>query len=179
MIDSVQWVLAILLSLPPAYADNETTEQRDDRMFTIASAIDEVSDRATCQGFYDEDGCLPIWSGTKRQLDALLVTKGWWESRFSLRVHAGKCRPDECDFGRARSPWQLQRTAYSEPEWSTMVGVGLRPTRQAAWSAAKVLSEGMRRCKSPHGALAWYGVQRCQWSGAKNRFGTYSRLIKY
>jgi hypothetical protein len=179
-------VLLMLLSLPPAYVDRDEIG-RDARMSVIAGAIAEVSDRASCVGEYaSKTGCVRIWDDGEKKLAALLVTKGWHESRFARHVHAGECKPDECDavvvkgivFHRARSPWQLQRTAYSDPEWSTMVGTSFEATRDAAWAAAKVLAEGQRRCKSARGALSWYGWQRCEASGVGNRLVTYERLMK-
>jgi hypothetical protein len=179
------WVLAAVLSLPPAYADREETG-RAERMTTVANAVVEVTARATCADSYAVPRCSPIWSGDRRSLAALLIAKGWWESRFARNVHEGQCRPDECDavkwrgqiVHRARSPWQLQRTAYSSPEWDEMVGTSYPATRAAAWAAAKVLSEGSRRCQSPRGALAWYAAGRCTWSGAGSRAATYERLMR-
>jgi len=175
----------MLLSLPPAYVDRDEPG-RDQRMQTIADAVAHATARASCTGPYDEAGCEPIWQDSPTNLAALVVTKGWWESRFVRNVHEGKCRPDECDpirtpqgiVHRARSPWQIQRTAYSERFWTSMVGTGFKPTRNAAWVAATILAEGKRRCRSYYGALAWYGVQRCDWSGAKRRFFTYTKLVE-
>jgi hypothetical protein len=179
------WVLAALLSLPPAYADREEPG-RDARLATISAAVAEVTARATCSEVYALPQCSPIWNGDRRELAALLVAKGWWESRFARNVHEGRCRPDECDavkwqgvvIHRARSPWQLQRTAYSAPEWNSMVGIDYAATRSAAWAAAKVLAEGQRRCRSASGALAWYAAGRCTWSGAKSRAATYEQLMR-
>jgi hypothetical protein len=161
-------------------------------MSTIGRAVVEVVMRARCAGAYAVPAyavpaCKPIWFGGEKELAALLITKGWWESRFAKNVHEGKCDSNECDavklrdggvVHRARSPWQLQRTAYSDPEWPTMVGTSFEATRDAAWAAAKVLAEGQRRCKSARGALSWYGWQRCEASGVGNRLVTYERLMK-
>ena len=182
--DLAQWVLMVLLALPAAYVDRDEVD-RAQRMEVIADAVSEVCDRATCENAYADDQCRPIWHRSKRELAALLVTKGWWESRFALNVHAGKCKPYECDaikykgtiIHRARSPWQLQRTAFSEHEWDHMTGTGLKPTRNAAWAAAKVLSRGSSRCKTPFGTLSWYGRQRCDWRGARPRYRTYTRIM--
>lgn len=155
-------------------------------MNIIARAVSQAASRASCTGIYSEAKCEPVWLGSETKLAALIVTKGWWESRFASNVHRGKCRPDQCDpmrvgkviIHKARSPWQLQRTGYSESMWANLVGAELKPTRNAAWVAAKILSEGKRRCRSYYGALAWYGVQRCDWSGASGRYTTYKKLVE-
>jgi hypothetical protein len=179
-----QWVLMILLALPAAYTDRNE-ENRHERMAVIADAITEVCVRATCEGAYEGPSCEPIWHRSHRELAALLVTKGWWESRFASHVHAGKCKKDECDAVKtqygvihlARSPWQLQRTSFSEDVWDHMLGDDLSSTRNAAWAAARVLAYGMDQCHTPRGALSWYGAQTCQWQGAGNRYRTYERLM--
>jgi len=155
-------------------------------MRTIATAVAHASHRATCTDAYDDPRCEPIWHGSSRKLAAMLVTKGWWESRFVSNVHAGQCKDYECDatktrwgiVHRARSPWQIQRTSYSEALWDDMLGDDLEPTRNAAWVAAKILSTGRNKCRSDYGTLSWYGVQRCEWSGAKNRYLTFTKLVE-
>lgn len=176
-------ILAMLLSLPPAYVDQDEVN-REERMQVIAEAIAHASSRATCSDIYAEPGCSRIWNGDSEDLAAMLVTKGWWESRFVSNVHAGKCKDYECDavktkhgiIHRARSPWQIQRTAYSESLWTEMVGDDFESTRNAAWVAAKILSEGKRRCKSNFGAISWYANGRCNWSKTQNRFLTFEKL---
>jgi len=179
-------ILSMLLSLPPAYVDRDETD-RGERMQTIAEAIAHVSDRATCTDPYDDPRCQPIWNGSELDLAALLVTKGWWESRFAKNVHEGKCGPEECDatrlrngaiVHRARSPWQIQRTSYSEALWDDMQGSGFEQTRNAAWVAARILSDGKHKCRSNFGALSWYAVQKCSSQMAKNRLFTFEKLTK-
>ena len=181
-----KWALLALNTLPPAYVDKHEVG-REARMGTIAGAVTEVAERASCSGAYAGTGCVRIWNGTSQELVALLLTKGWWESRVAKHVHEGRCKPDECDaivfkgvvVQRARSPWQRQRTAYSAPEWNTMVGTSYVATRAAAWAATKVLVEGRRRCGgTSFGTLSWYGRQRCVWDGALNRNETYKKLMK-
>ena len=177
-------VLSMLLSLRPAYIDQNEVD-RSARMAVLAYAIADVCYQATCKAPYVAQ-CDPIWTGTDRELAAMLVTKGWWESRFASNVHAGKCKPDECDpkmyrgvlIHTARSPWQLQRTSYAEALWDQLEGDSLEKTRNASWVAATILSEGRRRCRSDFGTLSWYGIQRCSWHPAKRRYSTYLRLMK-
>lgn len=175
-------ILSMLLSLPPAYEDR-AEPGRDARMATIADAVAQSVDRARCEGYTAD--CEPIWIGSELDIGALVVTVGWWESRFSRRIHAGQCRPDECDpfryadgrvVHRARSCWQAQRTGWSRKLWGNLEGTGLEPTRNAAWVATTVLAEGQRRCKSTVGAIAFYACGRCSWSGAKRRVATWEKL---
>lgn len=177
-------ILSMLLSLPPAYVDRDEPDH-DTRMQTIAEAIAHASDRATCSHAYDDSRCQPIWTGDETELAALLVTKGWWESRFAKNVHEGRCGPQECDatrlrngtiVHRARSPWQVQRTSYSESLWDDIEGSDFESTRNAAWVATKILSDGKQRCRSNFGALSWYAVQKCSSRMAKNRFFTFEKL---
>lgn len=178
-------ILSMLLSLPPAYTDVEE-EGREQRMQVVAAAIAHASTRAACVEPYDDPRCKPIWHRSEVELGALLVTKGWWESRFALNVHEGKCKPYECDahewrgtiVHRARSPWQFQRTSYSEDLWDVSVGTDFESTRNAAWVATRVLATGMDHCKNAYGALSWYAVHRCDWSKTTNRFGTYTKLMQ-
>lgn len=178
------WILAMLMVFPPCYRD-KNEPNRSERMATIASAIDDATARATCSEPFDVPDCSPMWSRSQRELAAMLVTKGWWESRFASNVHAGRCGPEECDairyngiiVHRARSPWQLQRTSFTVDEWSKMVGTDIEATRHAAFAASKILSEGMVRCKTVQGALSWYGAGRCMWSGSARRHRTFRKLM--
>lgn len=176
-------VLAMLLSLPPAYEDREEAN-RVWRLSVIADAVAQSVDRATCDGYED---CTPIWSGSDRELAALVVAVGWSESRFARNVHRGECRPDQCDpvrlagghvAHRARSLWQLQRTRWAAPVWTKLEGTGLAETRNAAWTATRILAEGWRRCRSNAGAAGWYACGRCSWSGGARRAATARKLVR-
>ncbi|MFA5053094.1 MAG: hypothetical protein WC565_03485 [Parcubacteria group bacterium] len=177
-------VMTMLLALPPAHADLDE-QNRSERVEVIASAISQATQRACCSGAYASEECSRLWAGSESSLAALIVTKGWWESRFALNVHLGECKPWECDAVKlsngsvmhlARTPWQFQRTAFSAPLWTDMVGTGIEPTRNAAWVAARILSHGMKSCKSIEGTIAWYATGRCQWSKARDRYATYRKL---
>lgn len=176
--------LAMLLSLPPAYVDREEVG-RETRMQVIADAVAQTTERASCTGAYEEPSCTAIWKDEPRQLAALLITKGWWESRFVKNVHEGRCKKDECDatewngvlIHRARSPWQFQKTSYAADLWAHSKGADLNSTRNAAFVAARILSDGKKRCRSNYGALAYYGLQRCQWKGARRRYLTFTKLM--
>ena len=178
-------ILAMVLALPPAYTDADEPD-RQVRMTTIAHAVHQATERASCTGQWQEAGCEPIWTGRPEDLAALVVTKGWWESRFARNVHAGQCKPYECDpvsrAGRvvhlARTPWQFQKTGYSAPFWADMVGTDLEPTRNAAWVASIILSRGYSACRSFQGAIVWYGRGRCESASVqlRNRMTTFTKL---
>jgi hypothetical protein len=184
------YILLLLLSLSPAYVDNESWEERTARMTVIAKAIDNAGDWATCSGKYvatEERSCKVQWSGTKKQLALFLVTKGWWESRFAKNVHEGKCKPYECDphkdkkgniTHRARTSWQMQFTSFvRDNEWKEMVGVDQRATNIAAYVAARILSRARDRCKTDYGTMSGYaGNMGCTWEGVKNRVAFLSKL---
>jgi hypothetical protein len=180
------YILAVLMSLPPAAHDTESWEEREARMGTIASAIEDATARATCDVPYDTDDCKPRWTGDRKQLALLLVTKGFWESAFAQNVHEGRCRVFECDatklrngtiVHRARTPWQLQRTGYVKgDEWERMVGTNQEATRTAAWVATRIITASHNRCQTTIGTIASYANGRCEWSGAPRRYAFFMHL---
>jgi len=181
-----QYLLLVLLSLPNAHRDTESWTEREQRMGTIAMAIDAASSRATCTKPYDTEVCKPIWPGKKKELALVLLTKAWWESRVAQNVHEGRCFDHECDAYRkngyivhkARTIWQIQKTGYvSDKEWNTMVGTDFESTRTAAWVATRILSHGKTRCGSTYGTFSYYGRGRCSWEGAHKRVRFYNKLL--
>lgn len=184
----IQYITMVLLSLQPAYSDKETWEERSTRMQIIATAIDDASSKATCSGSYQTDDCKKTWEKSKTSLGLLLVTVGFWESRFSKHVHEGKCKPYECDsyrkngnvVHRARSPWQIQKTSFvSKEEYSKMLSSTLESTTISANVAVRYLVSGMNRCNSIFGAMSIYATAKtCSWSGARKRLAFYEKLEK-
>lgn len=187
----LNYILLLLMSVTPAYSDLETWDERIARMTILAGAIDNAASWATCTDKYEptkEKPCKVQWTGNKKDLAILLVTKGYWESRFSKRVHEGKCKPDECDphrnsdgtvTHRARTSWQMQFTSYvKEEEWRTFVGADQKSTNTAAGVAARILSKAHARCNNGiYGALSGYaGNMGCSWSGVANRFEFFKKL---
>jgi len=175
-------VLAALLALVPWYGDVEEAG-RDARMATIATAIVEASNEATCHGRDAE--CKPAWPGTREELAALLVTLGWYESRFARHVHANQCKPFECDetiirdpktgritrrYFAARSPWQVHWSGPTRAHWKKIRGLDLDSTRHAARAATAVLVGARGKCRTLEGTIANYATGRsCKWSQAKQR----------
>lgn len=182
----VNYLLTVLLSLEPSHSDKETWEERSERMNIVAQAIDDASSRATCQDEYNVEGCKKTWPSSKKSLALLLVTNGYWESGFAKNVHEGNCRPNECDahtvdgtvYHRARSPWQIQKTALvTSEEYQKMNSSTLESTKISAYAAARHLSIGMNSCKTIIGAMSIYGgIRSCKWSGVASRAEFYKKL---
>jgi hypothetical protein len=175
----IQLLLALLLSLPAYYRDVETPEQRLERMTTVAQSIDAATYEATCTGpFQGADWCTNVWSGPRAELAALLVTVGYHESTFARHVGEGHCAKHECDHGRARHYWQTQVNPWvPRANWEQLEGLGFVPTTMAAGAAASVLGEGLRRCRSPEGAVSFYARSSCRWAGTERRMGLYRRAL--
>jgi hypothetical protein len=140
----------------------------------IAQAIAEVSE--TTRG----------WPGSKRELASLLLTVAWHETRLSLRIHDGLCKPYECDRGRARGLWQLHAHASLPKErWLAVAGLDLESTRNGAAEAAKALVRSRRLCLRGTNAdwvaptLSAYAGLGCGGSlpDAAERVRTFRRLV--
>lgn len=80
----------ILMSLPSFYEDKESSQEREDRMTVIATAITNTAFEATCS--INTEECVPVFNGTNQELAIGLVTVGFWESRFAEHIHKNKCR---------------------------------------------------------------------------------------
>jgi len=109
-------------------------------------------------------------------LAAELVAVGFYESGFTPRIQEGRCRSYECDKGRARSYWQMQRTSFSRDTWDSMVGLDHEGILTAAQTAGTILLAGRKACRTVSGTLSWYATGRCYWSGARYRVKLVNRL---
>ena len=183
----LQYITLVLLSLQPSYGDMEPWSERTGRIEIVAKAIDEASSKATCSDAYNVAGCERKWPGTKKELALLLVTKGYWESKFAKNVHEGKCRAYECDAQkvngkvshRARSLWQIQKTGLVSPEeYGKMRTSSQESTTLSAEVATRYLSIGMNKCKTIKGAISIYGgADSCNWKGAEGRYAFFKSLL--
>jgi len=190
--DFVAALVALLVSLPAYYQDKETSAERAARMQVVAVAIADAAQTATCSGRYEATSCKAIWPGSDQELALLLVTKGWWESRFAKHVQAGQCGPRECDAYRDRagkivhrsaSYWQVQASSLLPPaQWRKTVGLDLAATRRAAWAAARIASGARGRCTAiggswEYGTISAYASgYTCAWRGAPRRVAFLRRL---
>jgi hypothetical protein len=96
--------LLVALSLLPTYREDTAAPEKSAQLAAMSTAIHAAAKTP------DEA--------------AFLIACGRYETAFSLRIHAGQCRPLECDRGRARGPWQVHRnSAMSDAQWDRMHGV--------------------------------------------------------
>jgi hypothetical protein len=147
----------ILTDLPPYKGDTEPIEVRRARMTIVAAAIESAAERTK-------------WPGPKQELVAAMVSLAVHETHLAQHVHAGKCKPHECDRGRAASLWQIQHGPHiPHDSWLALSGDSLEQTTLAAHWAAHFLAKGKNGCKTLEGAFGMYATGRtCSWpSGAK------------
>lgn len=184
----IQYITLMLLSLEPSYGDKESWEARTERMTVIAKAVDDAASKATCSDAYAIPSCEKKWAGSKKELAILLITKGYWESRFAKNVHEGKCRDKECDAivvtGKvhhlARSPWQIQRTPslVSADEYKQMNSSTVEGTTVSANVAARYLITGFNSCHTIKGAISMYGGAGCKnYSWAASRYNFFTHML--
>jgi hypothetical protein len=167
-----QWTLAAARGLPVYFEDTapELEQAKAAQLGEIARAIAEVSkDKAP---------------RPPREWAALLLTIGYRESTFSLRIHRGDCRPKECDGGRARSSWQLHRNAFIAPQvWDKLFG--LDHTELQVQTADAALRRAYWTCS--RSGVPWlqatinaYAGRRCgeDWPGLEERVATWAKLMR-
>src|SRR5215216_1305670 len=120
--DHAAWVRAAIDSLP-TFVEDRGDAQKAPQLDAIAAAVADVSREAP---------------RAPREWAALLLTIGYHESTFSLRIQRGQCKPHECDNGRARSAWQLHKNLFTAPIWDQLHGIeNTRVQVQAASDALK------------------------------------------
>jgi hypothetical protein len=171
-----EWILAVLLAATPHVSDRaEPPESRQERLEVLADAMGRAVDKAVSAG---------AWKAPRRELGAYLLSVGTWESHWAARIHQNRCLPWECGRGRARSPWQLERSPLTADAWDRYEGADASSTRRAALAAALVLSRARHACSSPVGVFAYYHRGTCVPSpafrrGAENRAKTFQRLMTF
>ena len=136
----------------------------------------------------------PVTPEKQRQLDAIsqavraaaktpdeaafLLAFGWHESNFSLRIAQGRCKPHECDRGKARSPWQLHRVGMTEERWAQMQGV--EHVNEQAAEAMNRARWALRQCSTDRirGAFRVLSGRGCQYplKGEAERVATFERV---
>lgn len=105
-------VHSALLALPVCHEDvgAEFEQAKADQLARIAASVDRHA--------RVKDGALD------RKLAAFVTAWGWHESAYSLRIGDGKCKPWECDGGRARGAYQGHRSiGMSDEDWDRMHGL--------------------------------------------------------
>jgi hypothetical protein len=159
------WVRAAMESLP-CFVEDRGDPDKTAQLDAIAAAIAEVS----------RDAPRP-----PREWAALLLTIGYHESTFSLRIQRGQCKPHECDNGRARSAWQLHKNLFTAPVWDQLHGI--ENTAIQVRAASDALKRAYFTCS--HSGVPWlqatlngYAGRRCsaEWPGLDQRVSTFSHL---
>ena len=161
------WVRAAMDALP-CFHEDRGDPAKAPQLDTIAAAVAEVS----------RDAPRP-----PREWAALLLTIGYHESTFSLRIHRGECKPYECDRGRARSAWQLHRNLFTAPIWDQLHGIEHTAIQvRAASDALKRAYYTCHRSGVPwlQATLNGYAGRRCsaEWPGLDLRVGTFNRMVR-
>lgn len=162
------WVRAAVESLP-CFVEDRGDPEKSAQLDQIAAAIAEVSRDAP---------------RAPREWAALLLTIGYHESTFSLRIQRGQCKPHECDRGRARSAWQLHRNTFNAGIWDQLHGIeNTRVQVQAASDALKRAYFTCNRSGVPwlQATLNGYAGRRCsaEWRGLDQRVSTFNRLVRF
>jgi hypothetical protein len=162
------WVRAAMDALPCFHEDRGDPD-KSAQLDAIAAAVAEVS----------RDAPRP-----PREWAALLLTIGYHESTFSLRIHRGQCKPHECDRGKARSAWQLHKNLYTAPIWDQLHG--LEHTQIQVRAASDALKRAYFTCSRSgvpwlQATLNGYAGRRCsaQWPGLDQRTSTFNRLSRF
>jgi hypothetical protein len=110
----------------------------------------------------------------------LMVTIAENESRLSQRIADGKCRPLECDRGKAKGMWQLHRNTLNRDSWGKQDG----DVELQAHLASEQLKRAYWTCSRSGqpwlvGTINAYAGRRCgdkSWPGLQARLITYRRL---
>jgi hypothetical protein len=166
-----QWVSAAASSLPVYFEDKapELESAKASQLASVAAIVAEVSQSKAPR--------------PPQEWAALLLTVGYHESTFSLRIHRGECRPRECDAGRARSAWQLHRNLYTAPVWDQLFG--LEHTEAQVRAADGMLRRAYHTCSRSgvpwlQATLSAFAGKRCgaDWNGLAPRVATWSRLVR-
>jgi hypothetical protein len=159
------WVRAAMDALP-CYVEDRDDPDKSAQLDAIAAAVAEVSKDAP---------------RAPREWAALLLTIGYHESTFSLRIQRGQCKPFECDRGRARSAWQLHKNLFTAPVWDQLHGI--ENTKVQVRAASDALKRAYFTCSRSgvpwlQATLNGYAGRRCsaEWPGLGQRVATFNRL---
>jgi hypothetical protein len=162
------WVRAAMDALPCFHEDRGDPD-KSAQLDAIAAAVAEVSRDAP---------------RAPREWAALLLTIGYHESTFSLRIQRGQCKPHECDRGKARSAWQLHKNLYTAPIWDQLHGI--EHTQVQVRAASDALKRAYFTCNRSgvpwlQATLNGYAGRRCsaEWPGLDQRISTFSRLSRF
>jgi hypothetical protein len=177
----------LLMSLPPSKYTAEDIADREARMHAVANAVVDASEALST-------GRRRTWPGSERELALVLTTIAWHESGLDRDVHAGECKPFQCDpvhsrgkvvRFRAASLWQIHSNAFvPQHMWQTLAGTDEESTRRAALVAGRIASVSRNMCTHQHRGGDWltmtfaaYGTGgSCFKESAKTRAATFRRF---
>ena len=179
--------IGIVLSLLPVPKVDQSEQDRDKRLYSIAIGIDRAAERATCTGAYAGETCRPIASDPSLVAAELIVLANE-ETALRRNVHADACLAHQCDptkqrvrgvvyiMHRARSLWQLHKAPiWSDAKWAALAGMSQEATDNSAWEATKLMAGGHGACKTTAGAFAYYAGNR--WCLHKSAEGRAARVV--
>jgi hypothetical protein len=171
------YLLTAIAALPTFHEDvgENFVAEKQSQAQMIAGAIEQAV------------GEVRDWPDSQRELAALMLTIAWHETRLSLRIHDGRCKPHECDRGRARGLWQLHvHRSLPRERWLLVAGLTAEATRNAAREAAIALVRSRRMCSVATRGRDWVGATLTAYAGVgcggrlrdvNLRIRTYRRLL--
>lgn len=171
------YLLTAIATFPTFHEDvgEQFSVRKQEQAQMIATAIDQAVDESSG------------WPDSKRELASLMLTIAWHETRLSLRIHDGRCKPLECDRGRARGLWQLQaQRSLPRERWLLVAGLNPEATDGAAREAARFVVRSRRMCAVATRGRAWIGPTLTAYAGRgcggrlpdlQARIRTYRRLL--
>lgn len=149
MVVSPAAVFVVMSALPQCWVDREDP-RKPEQLQNLAAAIAQASP-------------------TPRRA-AFLITIGYHESRFCLRVHSGE------HAGVGRGAWQLegQEKRYPGP----FVGLTPEETGNAAWVASRIIGRSTRCGLEPAAVLTAYAGRQCNtvWPTLSERVATFEKV---
>lgn len=168
---TLKLMLAAILALP-VFAEDVDSPAKAAQLEAVAAGIAQAS--------VDRPKPARDWA-------ALLLTVGYHESGFSLRILNNQCKRFECDpavvdgvrIFRARGVFQTHRNKHNEQYWDALPG---NPVLQAK-VASDMLARAYWNCARSgvpwtQATLSSYAGRRCdaEWPGLQQRLATFARV---
>ena len=159
-----EWTRAAVSALPVHHEDRELETKR--------SQLDEVAEAVAIHSI---DAPRP-----PREWASLMLAIAQAESGLSARIIDHKCKPRECDRGRAKGLGQIWKNALNREDWA--VADGNIPLQ------VKMLDDSLRRAFATcaRSGVPWvqatlngYKGVLCssEWPGLAPRIATFQRLV--
>lgn len=110
---------------------------------------------------------------------ALVLTVGFHESSFSMRIIANDCRRHECDRGKARGFGQVHKNTLNHRDWDDAPGNLAIQAKLTSDALARAYWNCQRSGVEPvRATLSSYAGKGCgaSWEGLDKRLATFNRL---